>query len=119
MARVQQVNVEFLDDFDGTKAAETVTFGLDGKVFEIDLSKRNASELRRAFQPYVEVARRARSASAGGRRAGTGASSGPRKREGYDRAEVRAWAKANRIKVSARGRIANDVVDRWRAATGG
>jgi hypothetical protein len=32
---------------------------------------------------------------------------------------VRAWANANRVKVSARGRIANDVVERWRAATKG
>lgn len=37
--------------------------------------------------------------------------------EGYDRAEVREWAKAHRIKVAQRGRIANDVVERWKAAT--
>jgi hypothetical protein len=35
----------------------------------------------------------------------------------YDRTEVRAWAKANRVKVSPRGRIANDVVEKWRKAT--
>jgi Lsr2 len=41
---------------------------------------------------------------------------GGRRSEGYDRGEVREWAKAHRIKLAPRGRIANDVVEKWRTA---
>jgi hypothetical protein len=106
-----------IDDFDGSTAAETVTFELDGKTYEIDLSKSNASELRRTLKPYID---RSRTAKKPPTRRGTAASTarGTRRPEGYDRTEVRAWAKANRVKVSARGRISNDVVEKWRKATG-
>ena len=117
MARLEEVTVTLIDDFDGTEAAETVRFALDGKAFEIDLSKSNANELRKSLRPYVERARGARGA-AGPRRGKTAPTRGSvsRRPEGYDRAEVRAWAKTNRIKVSPRGRIANDVVEKWRKA---
>jgi hypothetical protein len=121
MARIEEKTVKHVDDFDGTNAAETVRFALDGRPYEIDLSKPNASELRRSLRPYVERARSVRQASgavrrnsgAPARRGGTGRS------EGYDRVEVRAWAKANRVAVSPRGRIASEVVEKWRNATAG
>jgi len=119
VARIEEVTVSLIDDFDGTEAAETVKFALDGKTYEIDLSKANANELRRTLRPYIDRSRLARRSPAA-RRATKNAAGrrGPARRsEGYDRTEVRAWAKANRIKVAPRGRIANDVVDRWRKAT--
>jgi hypothetical protein len=115
MARIEEVIVSLVDDFDGTVAAETVNFSLDGKVYEIDLSKANASEFRRALLPYIDRARTPR--RTGGTRRGS-ASTGTRRSEGYDRTEVRAWAKANRIKVSPRGRISNEIVEKWRTANG-
>jgi hypothetical protein len=119
MARIEEMTVTLVDDFDGTEAAETVKFAIDGKSYEIDLSKSNANELRRTFRPDVDRARSARRTT-GSRRAKTGPTrSGGRRSEGYDRTEVRAWAKVNRIKVSPRGRIANEVVEKWRKATGG
>jgi Lsr2 len=51
--------IELADDLDNTPAAETVTFGLDGTQFEIDLSQNNAAKLREAVAPYVSVARTA------------------------------------------------------------
>jgi hypothetical protein len=117
MARIEEVTVSLIDDFDGTEAAETVKFALDGKNFEIDLSKSNANEFRRTLKPYVERARGARRITTvrNGKRRPAGGSR-PRS-EGYDRTEVRAWAKANRIKVAPRGRISNDVVEKWRNAS--
>ncbi len=117
MARFEEVTVSLVDDFDGTEAAETIKFSVDGKNYEIDLSKANANELRRTLRPYVDRARTARR-STSGRNSSTRAKrqSGART-EGYDRSEVREWAKAHRIKVAPRGRIANDVVEKWRAAT--
>jgi hypothetical protein len=117
MARIEEVHVAVIDDFDGTKAAETVAFSLDGKAYEIDLSKSNANELRRTLRPYVDRARGPRRGTASGR-GKKKATGGTGRTEGYDRAEVRAWAKSNRVKVAARGRIANDVVTKWRQATG-
>ncbi|MGH9017053.1 MAG: histone-like nucleoid-structuring protein Lsr2 [Acidimicrobiales bacterium] len=113
MARIEEVIVSLVDDFDGTEAVETVKFSLDGKSYEIDLSKTNANELRRTLRPYIDRSRAARRTAKGS----SGGRGGKRRPEGYDRTEVRAWAKANRVKVSPRGRIANEVVEKWRKAT--
>ncbi len=118
MARIEEVTVSLVDDFDGTAAAETVKFSVDGKNYEIDLSRSNANELRRTLRPYVDRARATRGSTSGRGGKSTRATGQSRRRsEGYDRSEVRAWAKANRIKIAPRGRISNDVVEKWRAAT--
>lgn len=49
--------MSLIDDLDGQVANETVTFGLDGKSYEIDLSDANASKLRDALAVYVAAAR--------------------------------------------------------------
>ena len=54
----QRVVVEMTDDIDGKPAAETVSFGLDGRTFEIDLSEKNAKSLRKELAPWVASARR-------------------------------------------------------------
>ena len=63
MAR--EVIEKLIDDLDGSEATETVSFGLDGASYEIDLSKKNAAAFRKALEPYVKAARKDR--SAGGR----------------------------------------------------
>ena len=60
----QKTVVSFIDDLDGESEAEgTVTFGLDGVEYEIDLTTENAEDLRDIFAPYIAAARRT-----GGRR---------------------------------------------------
>ena len=44
---------------DGGEAAETVTFGLDGATYDIDLSKKNAAAFRKSLARYVDAARAA------------------------------------------------------------
>jgi hypothetical protein len=117
MARLEETTVTLIDDFDGGTAAETLTFAVDNKVYEIDLSKANAREFRQALRPYVERARAAHRDGSSHRARGASSRTRSPRREGYDRSEVRAWAKSNRIKVAPRGRIANDVVEKWRSAT--
>src|SRR5262245_53842677 len=99
----QRVNIVLEDDLDGSDADETVTFGLDGVTYEIDLSSGNAAQLRDALAPFVGHARKA-----SGRRAATrppvARSSGKR-----DLADVREWARKNGHKVSDRGRISAQV----------
>jgi len=54
----QKEQVELVSDLDGTKAEETVSFGLDGTAYEIDLSSEQAQEMRLALAGYTEAASR-------------------------------------------------------------
>jgi hypothetical protein len=44
-----------MDDLDGTPAQQT-TFGLDGKVYTIDLGEANRAKLEKALRPFLAVA---------------------------------------------------------------
>lgn len=119
----QQTTVTYLDDIDGTKAAETVPFALDGAKYEIDLSAKNAKVLRKAFGEFIGAARPVRaSVIAAGRTTAT--ARGSRKATAVGRADkgevaaIRAWAAANNITIAARGRIAADVKAQYAAAQG-
>ena len=103
----QKVSVEFLDDLDGKLAVETITFGLDGRDYEIDLSAKNAKALRAALEAWISAGRRV-----GGRRA----RATTLVETGVDNQAVRAWAASNGIELSARGRISKDVIDQYHAA---
>ena len=61
MAR--EVIEKLIDDLDGGDAAETVTFGLDGATYEIDLTKKNAAAFRKSRTRYVSAARRSSTSS--------------------------------------------------------
>lgn len=98
---VQKVETRLVDDIDGSDAAETVTFALEGRQYEIDLSTKNAQDLRDRTAMFVASARQIGGRRSGSRRAST---SGPAP------AAVRAWAQANGIEVSNRGRIPSDVL---------
>lgn len=108
----QKVQVVLIDDIDGGEAAETVTFGLDGATYEIDLSNSNAAQLRNALAHWVGNARRVsgRSSRPTGRR-GAGSSS-----SSTDTTAIRSWAKENGYKVSERGRISAEVQQAYAAA---
>ncbi len=108
----QQTTVTLTDDLDGTKAAETVRFGLDGRSYEIDLNKRNAAALRKALGEFTAAARRVR-----GTRVVTKPAA-PAAPVRIDAKAVREWAVANGITVSARGRVPADVLERYQAANG-
>lgn len=54
----QRVEVVRIDDLDGSAAAGSVRFGIDGRAYEIDLSTQNAARLRRILAPFVAAARR-------------------------------------------------------------
>lgn len=49
--------VRFVDDLDGSAAAETVWFALDGVGYEVDLSAVNAAALRTLLDPYLTAGR--------------------------------------------------------------
>jgi hypothetical protein len=116
----QQVNVKFVDDLDGSDAAGTVSFGLDGRAYEIDLSDDNAARLCDSLAAFIAAARKSGgSTGTGGRRTQKmTAASGPRSQP-LDReqtAAIRAWARQNGHQISDRGRIPKTVVDAFQAA---
>ena len=104
----QKVHITLEDDLDGGEATETVTFGLDGRTYEIDLNDKNAAELRDALARYVGAARRS-----GGRAA---AAAKRRTQMGTSAREIRDWARSNGHKVPDRGRIPADVREAFEAA---
>jgi hypothetical protein len=108
----QRVQVILEDDLDGSEAAETVEFSLDGVSYEIDLSDSNAAELRNDFARWVGQARRSGGRRQTRRRNG-GAGSGASREE---LARIREWGRANGYSVSDRGRVSQDVQDAYAAA---
>ena len=114
--------VSLVDDLDGTSAAETVAFALDGANYEIDLTDKNAKKLRDSLANYIGHARRID----GGRRSasGRGAKAKPAKgkssaRTAPDReqtAAIREWARAAGYEVSERGRLSAAVLDAFEQA---
>ncbi|MEV6419069.1 Lsr2 family protein [Streptomyces sp. NPDC051662] len=111
----QQVKILLLDDIDGGEADETVTFGLDGRTYEIDLTGKNADKLREVLEPFVKSGRRTGGRAAAGIR-GRGAVK-PARAEGEPSAEeYRKWATDNGFTVSTRGRVPAGIKEAYAAA---
>src|SRR5687768_16301529 len=107
----QKVTVVLVDDIDGGAADETVSFGLDGVAYEIDLSTKNAATFRDSLAQYVGTARKV------GSRSSTRGASRRRAAGGDNRtAQIREWARANGHKVNERGRIPATVVEAYNKA---
>ena len=104
----QRVNIVLVDDIDQSDAEETVTFGLDGKEYTIDLNAKNAKKLRDALAPYVAHGRPV--SSRGGRRSAKSAAGGAAA------SEIRAWARENGMDVPERGRVSAAVREAYAAA---
>ena len=115
MAR--KVQTQLIDDLDGSPAAETITFALDAKSYEIDLNETHALELRAALAPYIAVAARLGSRSVINPiepRADKLRKSGkPSKRAAQS---VRDWARSQGIEVGDKGRLSADLLARYEAA---
>ncbi len=113
--------VRLTDDLDPSlEATDTVRFAFDHTEYEIDLSADHISELRAAFDKYIQHARKV-----GGRRGSTASARPPSGRR-TDLPQVRQWAASKGVELSTRGRIAAGVLAAYdakdvaalRAATG-
>lgn len=98
----KKVTITLTDDIDGSDAAETVTFGLDGVSYEIDLSATNAGKLRDSLAIYIANGQRISGRAAAKRTPATGKRS--------NTAAVRAWARSAGHTVSERGRIPANIL---------
>jgi hypothetical protein len=99
--------VQLVDDTDGSVAAETLTVGLEGVSYELDLSDQNAKKLREQLAPWLAAARKT-----GGRQATKSKATS----NNVDLKAVRAWAASNGIEVSSRGRVPASVIEQYQAA---
>src|SRR5450759_5240742 len=115
----QKVQVLLVCDVHGddTVGDETITFSLEGSAYEVDVCEKHADETRDASAPFLGAPRR--SAGRGGagprrpRRAPPGSGSGDRQKV----TDIRAWAKAQGLAVSERGRIARAVIEQYQAVS--
>ena len=94
------------DDVDGTRADETIEFGIDGTTYAIDLSGSNAKKLRGALDGYISKARKVSGKRSTSRKAS----------HGVDLKAVRAWAASHGIELSSRGRVPTSVLQQYRSA---
>ena len=113
----QQTTVRFIDDLDGSDAVGTVTFSLENRTYEIDLSDENTDKLHEALAPFIEYGRKT-----GGRSDGRGRSQRQtamtEKTARSSREEthaIREWARQNGHQVSDRGRIPKSIIEAYQA----
>ncbi len=99
----QKIQMMLLDDIDGSEAAETVRFALDGSAYEIDLSAGHAGQLRESVARYAEHARKVQGREARAARQG---SRQPRQ----DATTIRAWLTDNGYDLKDRGRIPANLI---------
>ncbi len=108
-----------VDDLDGGEADETVRFALDGVQYEIDLSTKNAEKMRAALAPYVGAGSKTGRAGVGvTARRGVGRARSTSTTDRDQNRAIREWAQSKGIAVSDRGRIKQEIVDRFNAEAG-
>ena len=107
----QRTQVILVDDIDGSEATQTVTFGIDGVTYEIDLNEEHAAALRESVEEWTAKARRVSGRRNTRRRA---RSSVPGETQ-----RIRDWARAEGIEVSTRGRISAEVREAYLKANAG
>ena len=118
-SELERVIETLIDDLDGGgDAAETVTFGLDGATYEIDLSKKNVAAFREELARYVSAAQRSPTSARSTRRKPAPSTNGSKPKRDFDILQLHEWADANTVAVPARERIPNSVVEQYRQAGG-
>lgn len=99
--------IQYYDDLDNTplKADEVhvIKFSLNGNNYIIDLSAKNAEKLEAALKPFISAARKDTLAA-------------KKNTNSPDPKQVREWALSVGIKVAARGKLSNEIIDKYLAA---
>jgi hypothetical protein len=109
----KQTVTRLIDDIDQGPADESVSFGLDGVLYDIDLSEVHAKELRAVLAPYIEAGRKVTGRIGTFRTRVPAATNAARR---HDNQAIRKWAADHGIPLKDRGRIPADVVEKYQAA---
>lgn len=102
----QKIEVQLIDDLDGSAATETITFGYEGVEYEIDLNEVNAERLKDILRIHAEHARRISGRKA--RSTNKVKSGGPSEAQ-----TIREWVRAQGHTISDRGRIPQKWVEEY------
>ncbi len=113
-----------IDDLSGDTGARTRHFSLDGTTYEIDLTDSSYATLRAALKPFIKAGRPVGAVKAAPRAGARKVKAKPRgagrSRKGAkpasDAAVIRAWARAQGMTVTQRGRVAPELRAAWQAA---
>jgi hypothetical protein len=114
----KRVIQELIDDLDGKSADESVTFGIDGVQYSIDLSKKNAEKLRAVLKPYISAGTKVGRSATVPSRTSAGRGRGTTRGDRDQNRAIREWAQGAGFQVSDRGRIKQEIVDQFHASTG-
>jgi hypothetical protein len=114
----QQTTVRFIDDLDGSDAVGTVTFSLENRAYEIDLSDENTDKLHDALASFIEHGRKAGGHSGGRVRSQrqTAMTEKPVRSRREETHAIREWARQHGHQVSDRGRIPKSVIEAYQVA---
>ena len=103
----QKVSVTYACDFDDKEIPDgeqhSITFGIDGQEYEIDLCAKHSERFSEMVGKFAEHARKTAVRTTARRKRRTAANR-------QHSAEIRAWAKKRGIEVSDRGRIPGHVL---------
>jgi hypothetical protein len=102
----QSIVVAYCDITGETENVETVLFGLDGVLYEIDLVGKLADKLRDGLGEFIPNARRVTAKRGAGRKAMADPELNKR---------IREWAPGAGWEVSERGRIKSEIIDAYHA----
>lgn len=106
----------FVDDLTGEEASTSLTFGLNDKIYEIDLTEEHARELTETLEKYASVAREKLRVP---REAFEEGDSEPASGGQSNSREIRRWARKQGYNVKGFGRIPSNVMRDWERSKGG
>src|SRR4051794_4522465 len=89
-----------------------------GRRTAANLSKKNAAKMRDALASYIEAGTRIGRGGLGSARAAAGRGRAPATVDRDQNKAIREWAQGKGFEVSDRGRIKQDIVDRYHAEAG-
>jgi len=119
----QKMTMTLVDDLDGEPIedgqGETVRFSVDGRNYEIDLSRDNAKSFHKAIEPYLSAARQ--SSARRTPRTSPTSRNDPSRSSGsssdkQELAEARSWLRGQGHQVGDRGRIPAQLLDLYRSS---
>lgn len=106
-------------DISGKGNAETVTFSIGDRFFEVDLTEDEKAAFQKTLQTYIELGREAEPQQLVGThptpRPGTTVMPDTTAKE---RKKIRAWAQANGHEVAPKGKIPTDLIQMYDDAHG-
>jgi len=110
--------IRICDMDEKSEGAEPCFFSIDDVHYKLDLAPANKKKLTDFLQAYIDKAHRVDAPRGGKRQPASSYVSGsaPATNGDVDPADVRAWALANDIPISDRGRIPEDIVLKFKEA---